>query len=467
MRRFFVVAVVCLAAFLALRAAGAQSGTGQIRGVVTDGANPVTGAEVKLTSGVIFTRTTRTDAGGQFQFTGLAASRYEISVTMKGFQTLARSVTLSTGATQGFTLALTHLPPGPAQAQDASIASQSSVTAAETVAIAAVPPAAVGGVAGGYVPGLASAPYQMAARMAGPSTPKPTTRSTTTSGRRSRERRSRPSRSTSTPRRTRTSAASSNQAQLPPKDAVRIEELVNYFPYDYPSRTDDAAVRGARRRSASARGTRSTGSCASACRHGASTRSSMPPSNLVFLVDVSGSMSTPNKLPLRQGVAGDARAQPDRPTTASPSSSTPARPGSCCRRRRGGDKTAILDALGRLEAGGSTNGAQGIRARLPASRGEHFIKGGVNRVILATDGDFNVGVTSQGELDPADRGEAQDAASCSSVLGFGMGNLKDSTMEKLADKGNGNYAYIDYAERGAARCSSSRRAARWSPSPRT
>src|SRR6478609_4717765 len=104
MRRFLVLAVVCLAAYLALRVTSAQSGTGQIGGVVTDGANAVTGAEVKLTSGLVFTRTTRTDASGRFQFTGLAAGRYEMSVAMKGFQTLARSVTLSNGATQAFTL---------------------------------------------------------------------------------------------------------------------------------------------------------------------------------------------------------------------------------------------------------------------------------------------------------------------------------------------------------------------------
>src|SRR5262245_52974562 len=146
MRRFLIVAVVCLAAFLALRATSAQSGTGQIRGVVTDGTNPVAGAEVKITSGVIFARPTRTDSGGQFQFTGLAAGRYEISLATNGFQTLARSVTLSNGATEAFTLALTSLLPGePVKAQDASITRQSGANALETMATATVPPAAFGG----------------------------------------------------------------------------------------------------------------------------------------------------------------------------------------------------------------------------------------------------------------------------------------------------------------------------------
>ena len=101
----------------------------------------------------------------------------------------------------------------------------------------------------------------------------------------------------------------------------------------------------------------------------------------------------------------------------------------------------IRDALAGLEAGGSTNGGDGIELAYELAE-QSFVRGGVNRVILATDGDFNVGVTSQGALDAPDRGQARDGIVLT-VLGFGMGNLKDATMEKLADKGNGNYAYID------------------------
>ena len=107
----------------------------------------------------------------------------------------------------------------------------------------------------------------------------------------------------------------------------------------------------------------------------------------------------------------------------------------------GADSMTVLEALGRLEAGGSTNGAQGIKLAYKVAR-DHFIKGGVNRVILATDGDFNVGVTNQGDLIRLIE-ENRDGGVTLSVLGFGMGNLKDSTMEKLADRGNGNYSYID------------------------
>ena len=123
----------------------------------------------------------------------------------------------------------------------------------------------------------------------------------------------------------------------------------------------------------------------------------------------------------------------------------------------GADTKTILEAIARLEAGGSTNGAGGILLAYQIAQ-EHFIKGGVNRVVLATDGDFNVGVTSQGDLIRLIE-EKRESGIALSVLGFGMGNLKDSTMEKLADKGNGNYATSTRC-RKRRRCSSSRPAAR-------
>ncbi len=101
----------------------------------------------------------------------------------------------------------------------------------------------------------------------------------------------------------------------------------------------------------------------------------------------------------------------------------------------------VLDALGRLEAGGSTNGGDGIRLAYATAR-QHFVKGGINRVLLATDGDFNVGTSSEGELQRLIEDERKSGVFLT-VLGFGDGNVKDSTMEMLADKGNGNYAYID------------------------
>jgi Ca-activated chloride channel homolog len=155
---------------------------------------------------------------------------------------------------------------------------------------------------------------------------------------------------------------------------------------------------------------------------------------------VSGSMMEPSKLPLvKASLAMLARnlTEKDRVAIVVYAGNTglvlPSTPGS--------DTPTILESLQRLEAGGSTNGAAGLQLAYQVAE-EHFVKGGVNRVILTTDGDFNVGVTDQGSLvrlieDKRNKGVAL------SVLGFGMGNLKDSTMEKLADAGNGNYAYID------------------------
>ncbi len=113
----------------------------------------------------------------------------------------------------------------------------------------------------------------------------------------------------------------------------------------------------------------------------------------------------------------------------------------------GARQGAILGALGLLEAGGSTNGGDGIQLAYELAQ-ENFVKGGINRVILATDGDFNVGTTSEGELTRLIEDKRKSGVFLT-VLGFGTGNVKDSTMEMLADKGNGNYAYIDSAAGGA------------------
>ena len=152
-------------------------------------------------------------------------------------------------------------------------------------------------------------------------------------------------------------------------------------------------------------------------------------------------MTDPNKLPLVKGVA---RACSHRNLTAKDRVAIVVYAGAAglvLPSTSGGDTTTILEALNRLEAGGSTNGAQGIQLAYQVAQ-DHFVKGGVNRVILATDGDFNVGVTNQGDLIRLIE-EKRETGISLSVLGFGMGNLKDSTMEKLADKGNGNYFYID------------------------
>lgn len=230
--------------------------------------------------------------------------------------------------------------------------------------------------------------------------------------------------------------------QLPPRDAVRIEELINYFSYDYPQPAGDAPF--------------SITSEVSACpwntRHRLvhiglqgkrMLKEDLPPANLVFLLDVSGSMNAPNKLPLVKSSLRmlaeqlDARDRISIVVYAGSSGLVlPATSGD----RRG----EILAALNSLEAGGSTNGGEGIQLAYRVAA-ENFIRGGINRVILATDGDFNVGTTSEGELVRLIE-EKRKSGVFLSVLGFGTGNVKDAMMEKLADKGNGNYAYIDEAQ---------------------
>ena len=230
-----------------------------------------------------------------------------------------------------------------------------------------------------------------------------------------------------------------NDGSLPPKDAIRVEEWLNYFGYDYPEPLANEPF--------------SLTSEVSACPWNASHRllrlglksqqisqAETPARNLVFLVDVSGSMMPENKLPLlKRGLsllAENLRPQDTISIVVYAGASGLALPSTSGRERR-----RVLEALGRLEAGGSTNGGDGIRLAYQTAR-EHFHKGGINRVILATDGDFNVGTSSEGELQRLIEDERKSGVFLT-VLGFGEGNVKDSTMEMLADKGNGNYAYID------------------------
>lgn len=226
---------------------------------------------------------------------------------------------------------------------------------------------------------------------------------------------------------------------LPPADAVRIEEMVNYFDYDYPQPgkgepfsfttelTDAPWQTGNRLLLVGLQGlTVST--------------DKLPPANLVFLIDVSGSMSDENKLPLLiksfKLLVGQLRPR-DRVAIAVYAGQA----GLVLPSTGGDEKHKILAALESLQAGGSTAGGAGIQLAYKVAK-ENFIKGGNNRVILATDGDFNVGASSDAEMERLIEEKRNDGIFLS-VLGYGMGNYKDSKMQKLADKGNGNYAYID------------------------
>ena len=225
----------------------------------------------------------------------------------------------------------------------------------------------------------------------------------------------------------------------PPQGAVRIEELVNYFDYHYQQPPGDAAF------SVAADVTEAPW----APRHrllriGIRGKeldlTGRPPANLVFLLDVSGSMQPSNKLPLlKRGLRllVDQLEARDRVSIAVYAGAS----GLVLPPTAGDQKTRILQAIERLDAGGSTNGGEGIRLAYAQAK-QSFISGGINRVLLATDGDFNVGVTSQSELVELIQKKAKQGVYLS-VLGFGHGNYNDATLEQLADQGNGNYAYID------------------------
>lgn len=230
-----------------------------------------------------------------------------------------------------------------------------------------------------------------------------------------------------------------SDGMLPPAGAVRVEELVNYFDYKYPVPADEHPF--------------SVSLDAATCpwndshqlvRIGLASQpvpmDRRPPCNLVFLLDVSGSMQSADKLGfvksamqmLTRQLNGDDQVAMVVYAGASglvlPSTSAD-------------DQKLILEAIDRLAAGGSTNGGAGIRLAYQVAR-EHFVENGINRVILCTDGDFNVGTTSQSELVDLIETGARSGVFLS-VFGFGRGNLNDSTMEKLADKGNGVYGYVD------------------------
>lgn len=229
------------------------------------------------------------------------------------------------------------------------------------------------------------------------------------------------------------------QGQRPPADAVRIEELVNYFPYHYAPPAGGAPFAVALE-SAGAPWNPAHRLVRIGLKGREVSDAQRPPANLVFLLDVSGSMDEPNKLPLvKQSLrllVNKLRPDDRVAIAVYAGASGLALPSTSAAR-----KAEILDAIDRLEASGSTNGAMGIQLAYDLAKA-NFVPGGVNRVILATDGDFNVGTTSEGELVRLVQEKAKSGVFLS-VLGFGMGNIKDSMLEQLADKGNGNYAYID------------------------
>jgi Ca-activated chloride channel family protein len=226
---------------------------------------------------------------------------------------------------------------------------------------------------------------------------------------------------------------------LPPKDAVRIEELVNYFSYSYSAPTGEHPVEAAFAMSP-APWNNGHWLLRVALKARDIETASLPASNLVLLLDTSGSMQDENKLPLLKEslkIMIERLRPQDKVSIVAYAGST----GLILDSTPGSKKEAIMAAFERLQAGGSTAGGAGIMMAYDVAK-RNFIAGGNNRVILCTDGDFNVGVSSTGDLERMIEEKRKDNIYLT-VIGLGMDNYKDSRMETLADKGNGNYAYID------------------------
>ncbi|ANV85442.1 hypothetical protein AWQ21_14440 [Picosynechococcus sp. PCC 7003] len=229
-----------------------------------------------------------------------------------------------------------------------------------------------------------------------------------------------------------------DDGQLPPADAVRLEEMINYFTYDYPAPDNQPFAINTELSQAPWQPQHQL------LRIGIKGKEieneALPPSNLVFLFDVSGSMNDPDKLPLLKSafrlLVNELRPE-DRVSIVVYAGAA----GLVLPSTSGAEKETILAALDNLEAGGSTAGGEGIELAYQEAA-ENFLDNGNNRIILATDGDFNVGMSSDAELIRLiEQKREQDIFL--TVLGFGTGNLKDAKMEQLANNGNGNYAYID------------------------
>ncbi|MBL7870140.1 MAG: von Willebrand factor type A domain-containing protein [Cyclobacteriaceae bacterium] len=227
--------------------------------------------------------------------------------------------------------------------------------------------------------------------------------------------------------------------QRPPKDAVRIEEMINYFDYEYvqPKGDDPFSINT----EISTAPWNPKHKLVHIGLQGKNIpKENLPPSNLVFLIDVSGSMSDENKLPLLKTsfkMLVEQLREQDRIAIVVYAGAA----GLVLPSTSGAHKRTIIDALDKLEAGGSTAGGAGIKLAYAIAK-ENFQKEGNNRVILATDGDFNVGESSNGGMERLIEAKREEGVFLT-ALGFGMGNYKDSKMETLADKGNGNYFYID------------------------
>lgn len=413
-------------------------GPSAIQGTVTDdGGAALPGVTVTATDARGGTRTVVTDVNGRYAINGLAAGEYTISAQLAGMSGVSQRVRVTAN---NITVAAMTMRVG---------------TVSESITVTAEAPMSAnpgtftvgarmtGGQSSASRPAAASSTAYTPAAVAAPAPPPP----------------ARPQYAEfqdhgfvdAASQRVTTFAIDVDRAsyanvrrflserQLPPRDAVRIEEMVNYFTYDYPQPAGDvpfsvtAEVAGCPWNTANR-----------LLRVGIQGRNldewKMAPNNLVFLIDVSGSMNIPQSLPLiKQALpvlVQGLRAE-DRVAIVVYASAE----GLLLPSTSGADKRAILNAINNLQSGGATAGAAGIELAYKVAQ-ENFIKGGNNRVILCTDGDFNVGIANIGELQALIEKKRETGVFLSTV-GVGTANYQDALMETLADKGNGNYNYLD------------------------
>lgn len=437
MNRLMLITGVLIAAIAMFSAGTPAATTYTIKGSVMDKSNwkPVEGAIVHLIKEEVRVRTAQTDQAGKFKFSGLAPGKYSVEVEKLGWQAKRSGMLQLSDHDMNVTIALrsqavTEPPVSVVKEPEQYVESQPVEVVEEVLEVQydmaeKSTVRALGMVAMPSVHGelnteqydhLPENEFRSALREPLSTFSIDVDRASYSNTRRFL-----------------------NSGEMPPVDAVRIEEFINYFEYDYPAPAGDDPL--------------SIYSELSECPWnedhellmvGIKAReiktADLPPMNLTFLIDVSGSMRHSSKLPLLKNgmrLLVDQMRPADRVAIVVYAGAA----GLVLPSTSGADKQVILDAIERLQAGGSTAGAQGIKLAYEVAL-SNFKLNGNNRVILATDGDFNVGMSSDGELVRLIE-EKRESGVFLTVLGFGTGNLKDSRMERLADKGNGNYAYID------------------------
>ncbi len=425
MRSLALTAVLSVLA-LAVSSTAAQTSVGTITGVVRDSnGGSIPGATIQITSRGSAPLTRVSDANGAFTFERVPVADYDIKATLTGFRQFSTRIKVKAGQTTQINIVLQI----GAVTETVTVTSNSSELSVHATPLAA--PSA---------PMAAMTRDEVARRMASHEfNTEAYDRIDDNPFRRVADD---PLSTFSIDVDTASYANVRrflNGGSLPPRDAVRIEELINYFRFDYPRASGDTPF--------------SVHTELAACPWNQKHRlaliglqakpldmESLPARNLVFLLDVSGSMMPADKLPLirtAMRMLVDTLNERDRIAIVVYAGAS----GLVLPSTSGAEKEKIHQAIASLEAGGSTDGAAGITLAYKVAQ-DQLVKGGINRVILATDGDFNVGITNQGDLTRLIE-EKRASGIFLSVLGVGTGNIKDSTMEKLADRGNGNYAYLD------------------------